>query len=111
MANTVKVFVVECGECKNKYVWPASDTFNTCNECSSGLVLKTISDSELKVAKQELAGKNIVYSNYAVHILSVQDVEMIQKCKFEAKLKARKAAAADGKWSKKAPIKIKVRKY
>src|SRR3989338_4095642 len=109
MANTVKLFVVECGDCKNKYVWPSTDTAGVCNECSSGMVLKTISDEDLKEAKNELSGKNIVYSNYAVHILSVQDVERMQKLKFEDKLKLRREAFAQGRMTKKVPVKIKVR--
>ncbi len=112
MANTVKIFVVECGECKNKYVWPSSDSAGVCNECNSGLVLKTISDEQLKQAKDEmLADRNVVYSNYNVHILSVQDVERMQKLKFEDKLKARREAVAQGRITKKAPVRVKVRKY
>ncbi|MFH1200439.1 MAG: hypothetical protein V1708_05205, partial [Candidatus Micrarchaeota archaeon] len=76
MIDSIKLFVVSCGNCKTKQVWDDGTIYRSCNECDSAVVLRTASAEDLKSVKTELgAGKNLVFSNYFVYSLGPEDVE------------------------------------
>ncbi len=76
MNDSIKLFVVSCGNCNTKQVWDSSTIYRQCNECESAVVLRTASPDQLKEVKSELGnGASLVFSNYLVYSLGPDDVE------------------------------------
>ena len=79
MNDTVKVYVVTCGECKHKQIWDSCTKFRKCSECGANVVLRTISYEELRdiKARAELKTSKLVFSNYMVYSISSEEVEKV----------------------------------
>ena len=99
MNNGLKVIIVTCEQCRSKQVWNYDTKANECPSCESVVVLKTISDRDLQFVKKRLTsnGNPIIYSDYYIHKISVDDVELAREKRHIAKqaIKESKKALLD----------------
>ncbi len=75
MNDSVKLFLVTCGSCKNRQVWDSSTNYRICNECDSAVVLRTASYEQLQQVKTQVQGQPLTFSQYLVYTLGPEDVD------------------------------------
>lgn len=76
MNDSVKLFLVTCGNCKTRQVWDASTSYRQCGECDASIVLRTASYEQVQAVKKETAGNPLTFSNYLVYTLGPDEIEV-----------------------------------
>lgn len=107
--ETVKAIVVRCGNCGEKQLWEESMTWRQCTSCGSMVVLKTISQTDLDMARDamkkalrelgqpEPKSVTVAYSDYTTYVLGIEDIERLKLLAREEKKKEKEAVESRAK--------------